>query len=291
MIPLIDADILVYEVGSSGEYVDDEGEPQVREFDFVANLLDTKIREICEECWADDEPILFLTNSESTTELYNRMYRFTGEQLVYKPNFREAVATVNRYKGNRDGKKKPFHTKHLISYMLAKYNCVVANGMEADDMLGVYQRMQDDTIIITRDKDLRINPGMHYGWQCGKQEAWGPEEVDEWGGIEVIEKSGKKQIKGTGLKFFYSQVLTGDTTDDYPGLPGCGAVKALEALGPLETEDDLRVTVAELYMQKYPDEWRERMTEQAQLAWMVNELTADGEPVMWELPDGFCPQD
>ena len=43
---LIDADVLVYELGFSGEYYDDDGEKQIREFEFVAELLDQKIKEI-----------------------------------------------------------------------------------------------------------------------------------------------------------------------------------------------------------------------------------------------------
>ena len=39
---LIDADVLVYELAFSGEYVDDDGEKQIREFEFVAGLLDQK---------------------------------------------------------------------------------------------------------------------------------------------------------------------------------------------------------------------------------------------------------
>ncbi|MDB4302036.1 hypothetical protein N9924_00565, partial [bacterium] len=61
MTPLIDADVLRYEIGFSGEYVDDEGRPQVRDFEFVAELLDQKVKEICAEVWSTEPPVLFLT--------------------------------------------------------------------------------------------------------------------------------------------------------------------------------------------------------------------------------------
>ena len=62
MIPLIDTDILRYEVGAKGQYIDEEtGETVMRNFDYVAGLLDQKIKEICALVWATEEPILFLS--------------------------------------------------------------------------------------------------------------------------------------------------------------------------------------------------------------------------------------
>jgi hypothetical protein len=288
--PLIDADILLHEIGSCGEYDDPEtGEHMIRNFDFVASLLDQLIRQICDEVWADESPLLFLTSSERLIKMYNRM----GNDMVYEPNFRLAIATVRPYKGNRKDKPKPAHFYNLMAYMLAEYDVRVANGMEADDLLGIYQaagmRANKETIICTRDKDLRINPGMHYGWACGAQAATPPYEVQPFGQIELVEKGKdkKKVIKGDGLMFFYSQVLTGDTTDDYPGLPGCGAVKAFKVLGECETEDELVAACYALYQAKYEsdEEVNDRMEEQARLAWMCQKMI-DGKPVMWEWPSG-----
>ena len=49
MKPLIDADILRYEIGFSGEYKDEDGVNQVREFEFLDELLENKIKDICAE--------------------------------------------------------------------------------------------------------------------------------------------------------------------------------------------------------------------------------------------------
>ena len=50
MRPLIDGDILLYEIGFSGEFKDEEtGEPALLDFDRVAILLDEKIRLICDD--------------------------------------------------------------------------------------------------------------------------------------------------------------------------------------------------------------------------------------------------
>jgi 5'-3' exonuclease len=159
--------------------------------------------------------------------------------------------------------------------------------MEADDLMSVYQyeRVKQghlDTIICSRDKDLRITPGMHFGWPCGKQLQFGPSRVTDMGELEL--KGGKKLV-GAGLKFFYSQVLTGDAVDNYPGLPGCGPVAAHKSLHDCETEAELFERVAGLYQKKCGDTWREDMLEQCRLAWMVRELDEEGYPVQYVMYD------
>lgn len=285
MQPLIDADVLRYEIGFSGEYLDDNGEKAYREFDFVADLLDQKIKEICAEVWATEPPILFLTNDRRLHKKVNKELKKKGqEELEYQPNFRDAVAEKKEYKGNRKN-EKPFHYDNLTAYIFAKYNVEVAVGMEADDLMSVYQfkRLDKlDTIICSRDKDLRITPGMHFGWACGRQQQFGPRKVEELGELEL--KGGKKLV-GTGLKFFYSQVITGDTVDNYPGLPGGGPVLAYKSLHDCETEAQLFERVAGLYQGKYGDEWRAEMLEQCKLAWMVRELDEEGQPIMYVMYD------
>lgn len=285
MTPLIDADVLLYEIGFCGEYVDDDGNPQVREFDFVAELLDQKIKEICAEVWATEEPVLYLTGSKVLNHMTNKQRKREGkEPKEFNPNFREKIAKKKEYKGNRK-KEKPFHFNNLIAYMLANYNVVVAEGMEADDLLSIhqYERLEQlNTIICSRDKDLRITPGMHYGWECGKQRSFGPCKVEPLGELEL--KGGNK-IVGTGLKFFYSQLITGDTVDNIPGLPRGGPALAFKLLGDKETEEDCFNAVREAYEGKFGESWEEELMEQAHLLWMVRELDEYGKPVMWKVPD------
>lgn len=288
MQPLIDADVLRYEIGFSGEYLDANGEKQVNDFDFVADLFDQKIKEICAEVWATEPPILFITNDRRLHKKVNKQRKKEGkDELDYLPNFRDNIAQKKEYKGNRK-QEKPFHYDNITAYIFAKYDVQVAVGMEADDLISIYQykRVKDgnlDTIICSRDKDLRITPGMHFGWPCGKQPQFGPLRVTDLGEIDLV-KGGKKLV-GTGLKFFYSQVLTGDQVDNYPGLPRCGPVAAYESLHDCETEAELFERVAGLYQNKYGEDWRREMLEQCQLAWMVREADEEGNPVQYKLYD------
>lgn len=283
---LIDADVLRYEIGHCGQYPDPEsGEMLYRDFDFVADLLDQKIKEIEAECWATEPSTLYLTNDRRLWKKENKQLKKEGkEEKEYQPNFRDAVAEKKVYKGTRKS-EKPFHYDNLTAYILATYDVKIAYGMEADDLMSIDQFAridQLDTIICSRDKDLRITPGMHFSWQCGRQGQWGPHRVTELG--EVSLKGGKKLV-GTGLKFFYSQIIMGDTVDNIPGLPRGGPVMAFATTESCESEIELFTRVSKLYEKVYGEGWRKEMQEQATLLWMVREVTEEGEPVKYVFPD------
>ena len=282
---LIDADVLVYELAFSGEYYDDDGEKQIREFDFVADLLDQKIREIEEECWANEPSILFLTNDPTLNRMQNRRLRAKGkEPVVYKPNFRLDVAKTKVYKGQRK-QEKPFHRENIRAYMLDNYDVRVANGMEADDLLAVEQTKSPPltTIICTRDKDLRMVEGMHFGWPCGKQAQFGPKRVDKIGELHYDE--GRNKLTGEGSKFFFSQLITGDAVDNIPGLPRGGPRLAYQLLEGERSESDMFRAVAQRYADKLGDGWETYMKEQIDLLWMCRELDENGGVVRYAMPD------
>ena len=166
------------------------------------------------------------------------------------------------------------------------------DGLEADDMLCIrqYKSWQDgDTIICSRDKDVRQCPGWHYSWEINKQAAVGPLFIEPLGFIEKKTKtsSGKPKpttIFGGGHKFFYCQMLMGDGTDNIPGVEGYGPVFAYNLLWDAKTERECYELVAEVYVKNYGDEWKTRIKEQADLLWMVRELNEKGEPKLWMPP-------
>ena len=216
------------------------------------------------------------------------------DEQVYKPNFREAVAKKKEYKVGRKASVKPLHYDNITEYLLATYDCVMAEGLEADDLLSVHQRNAEPltTVICSRDKDLKMVPGMHFSWECGRQKQFGPERVDDMGrlfpiyrGVTAKGEPKMAELKGTGMSFFAAQLLTGDAVDSIPGLPGCGPKKAFEALKPCTTVDELFLAVKDLYVIKFGDSWESELLEQGQLLWMVAELDEEGKPVMWCIPE------
>jgi hypothetical protein len=264
MIPLIDADVLRYEVGAICER--EEGDPS--SWDYCEEVLRRKIEQICVAAGGTRPPILFLTGKE---------------------NFRNDVAVSKPYKGKRKP-DKPYHWQNITVFMFNQYDTRLVEGLEADDLMAIEQcsaakwyKEEYQTVICTRDKDLRMVPGWHYGWECGAQREYGPLLVDDKGAIELIEHttpSGKvvKKLKGTGMWFFYSQLLTGDGVDNIPGLPRCGPVKAYSILMDSDGTDTWEI-VKQVYEEGGYDE--AYLYEQVDLLWMVRELHEDGSPVLW----------
>jgi hypothetical protein len=299
------------------------GDLIIRDFRSICESLDQKVSEICSLCWATEEPIMFLSMDARTKRRQNKrtdkkIKRLEkqkemcivgdtrvdeyDEQLgilihaqAYQPNFREKVAERKEYKGNRKGTSKPDCYDRLTDYILATYNCVMAEGLEADDLLSIHQRAAppDTTIICSRDKDLRITPGMHFGWECGKQSQFGPEMVTELGRLKCIYRGQTAkglpklhEVKGTGLLFFCAQLIKGDNTDNIPGVPKKGWKCVKETLIGVKTYEEALCRVRDLYIGYFGVEhWEEEMLEQARLLWMVAELDEEGNPVMYELPE------
>lgn len=280
MKPLIDADILLHEVGWSGQFKDKETEEDILlDFDQVALILDEKIRVICDEVGATEAPTLFVTDNPLLNQRVNKERKWQGlEPLEYRPGFRYEIAKTKPYKGTRKN-PKPFHFYNLLAYMLADYDTEVARGgIEADDLIcqTQFRAISNpffNTIICSRDKDLRICPGWHYSWECGKQASIGPVECDELGWLEFPEK---KDVIGYGKAFFYYQMLVGDAADNIPGLPKYGAAKARKLLTDCESEKDYFTTVKQLYKDEGMS--KEYFLEQANLLWMRME---EGTPYVF----------
>jgi len=312
MRALFDLDILLYEISGLGQYVDeDTDEIVMKNFDTVSSAFDAKVEEIEAEVWATEPSLFFYTDNKqlykkredkkakahkrSLKRLENKQLDVVQKEVLedlvelhapskYVPNFRDKVAKKKVYKGNRKS-ARPLHYENLVAYVCATREVVIAQGCEADDLLAIHQCAAPPltTIICSRDKDLKIVPGMHFGWMCGLQKQFGPAQVTVEGEIS-ISTNGKK-LSGTGLKFFYSQILTGDKTDDYPGLPRCGPVKTYAILNECNGEEEMFDAVYEAYKSFYEDSPHDEMKEQANLAWMVCEQDEEGGLVHYVMYD------
>lgn len=271
---LIDADVLRYEVGSIGQKFNKEtGELDILPFDYVKEVFDGRIETILEGS-GSDRARLFLTGDSRTFSLYSR--RQPDVAGGFQPNFREALAEGKVYKGTRK-QDKPFHWINLTALILAGTDVSIAIGCEADDEIAIAHRLDPEgTTICTRDKDLRMVPGLHYGWECGKQPEFGPVEYDALGKIELIRSKSGNKIKGGGFKFFGSQLLTGDVVDNIGGLRGVGPVGAYELLANCTSEREVFDAVQRHYEEVVGDEWRKLLEEQCHLLWIIRERNEDG---------------
>ena len=180
MTPLIDGDLICYEVGFSSQKKEvnpETGEEEVvpASWDFVQDLVDKRVALICDEVRATTPPKIYLTNTHYVNKLLNKRRKFTEEkEVVYVDNFRNEVAKEKAYKAGRK-REKPFHFKNIVNYLLSHYNAIVnENGLEADDQICIeqysaYKNGELNTIICSRDKDLRQCPGWTFAWEMGNQ--------------------------------------------------------------------------------------------------------------------------
>ena len=82
-------------------------------------------------------------------------------------------------------------------------------------------------------------------------------------------------------------MLMGDMTDNIQGVKGYGDKKAYKILKGCETEAQCYMAVKQVYDKVYGDDSEARIRENADLLWMVRELHSNGEPVLWEKPNGI----
>jgi 5'-3' exonuclease len=141
------------------------------------------------------------------------------------------------YKGNRKA-PKPLLYDDLRGYLTNDYGAKVIFGEEADDRIGIDSQENPDSIICSIDKDLDQLPGKHYNFVKGILYDVTPE---------------------AGLKFFYQQLLQGDTTDNISGIYGIGPKTAVAALAKAATERHLFQVTKGLYQKHYPEDWESRL--------------------------------
>jgi 5'-3' exonuclease len=165
-------------------------------------------------------------------------------------NFRYSI--YPEYKANRN-QPKPRHLLDCKQYLIDKYKAVVSDGCEADDLLGIEQcetmrlrgdlpgrahndvnPLASDTIICSIDKDLRMIPGNHYSFEISGKITRGPRAGETW--VRPAERVSVTELEGT--RKFYTQLLTGDSTDNVKGAAGIGPVKAERILADCTTEQE-----------------------------------------------------
>lgn len=256
---LIDGDILLYEIGFGAEtgwkkWTNDED--AIPPFWYVEDMLMMRLENIKAIVKAD------------TYEVF----------VTYGDTFRINIAKTKPYKGTRK-ESKPWHYANLKAYIKGVLGGVCVTEIEADDYIGiVHSSNTEETIICSRDKDLKQIPGQLYSWELGKQPQFGPCKIDRVGTLAISDDN--KKLSGTGLLFFYAQMLVGDVVDNIPGLPKCGPVAAYKLLTD-EDERPLLKRVSDAYEKHYGEGWEDKMIEQGQLCWIVRRYREDGTPEIW----------
>lgn len=202
------------------------------------------------------------------------------------------AATVKPYQGQRDSNRKPknygYMRELLLNYTGDLFRVKTWATREADDGFGACAYFASGNpaqagyaALATADKDMRMLPGLHIDWtklcltrvKPGEYEVIGPND------------------KIYGLKWFWMQMLMGDTADNCPGLEyiwlpmkggkddkmlQCGEARAKTALNGITDGDAAYRTVVGHYRRSYRGRGPtgtsqfadDRFCEQAALMWM-----------------------
>jgi hypothetical protein len=212
-----------------------------------------------------------------------RWYRLTGCDIIQfwlgptdGSNFRFKSAVTLPYKGHR--KEKPAIWGAVRDYLINVYGAQVIYGYECDDALGIYGEKNpnpdwssvvclsdDQKILIHKDKDIFMVPGWHFNTQTELMEY-----VDRFGSLWLNDSG---NLKGRGIAFFYAQLLMGDATDNIPSLKKgkYGDKTAYKLLAGLQTEEQLLAVVVQEYKNVIGGGWKDRLLEQADLTFIVQE--------------------
>ena len=293
---LVDADPLVYRVGFACEHAsysltwsdvdpahrDDPDYDRVHTAFFdnaerceeFQRLLALDPAEVLRERNITPEPLAYCLRT--LRESIEAIQRFVTQYLAYHGQvpgemklfltggnqFRDKLATIKPYKGNRDRTKRPYWYKDIREYLVAVWQAEVCEIIEADDAVALYQWQTEDlgsSIICTLDKDLRMVPGHHYSYYKQKAEHIGFEAA---------------------LHAFYTQLLLGDASDNIPGLYKVGPAAARELLpAPLPEQEmfDVVLRAYEDNMAKHPEKHAPHtdplssLIENGRLLWMLDQ--------------------
>ncbi len=178
------------------------------------------------------------------------------------------------YKANRSAPPEDLVPQFgLIRHATRAFNlpCIETEGFEADDIIATYARQAEaigaDVTIISSDKDLMqlVTPNVHMYDAMKDKQIGVPDVVEKWGVPPE--------------KMIDLQAMTGDSTDNIPGIPGIGpktAAQLLEEYGDLDT---LLSRAGEIKQQKR----RENIIANAELARLSRQLVALRTDVPLEL--------
>lgn len=229
------------------------------------------------------------------------------------------ISQLKEYQANRDGKVKPRYLNIMREHLAKAYpgtlhqDCEADDGMSSSQYAAIARGEEHLSVIASKDKDLRMVPGLHLDWDSGVIHL-----ADVFGSISLTNTpSGTPKLIGYGQKFFWAQMLMGDQADNISGLPklvgsimdkikplakaskeprkpgACGAVTTHLVLDKVQNNLDAFRGVKALY-QLYgeqigfkewrtgePIDWQKAFVSEAQLLWMRRNKTDALDVVRW----------
>lgn len=198
---------------------------------------DAACYKVCQKCAK-----LKTAQQRFTTAIYEVMFLTKAERarvhLTPKgcfKNGRHLLLGAKPYQANRIGTPKPPQLEMLRSTAPSlfsnhdKVEVFAHFDIEADDAVMMDAYAEPNAIVWSEDKDLNIVPCAKYDIGTGIVDRL--DAGDRFGWIKLSREGSSPKIVGHGTKFFWAQMLYGDTADNVRGLESldgkpCGAVAA-----------------------------------------------------------------
>ena len=222
-----------------------------------ADVLAFEAAVVAEESieWKDEMWTVHADMALAKARVINRVEEFKDRMktdsvtmcLTDRANFRRILNPD--YKANRSKSRLPIILRQVKQWIIEELNGQMWANLEADDIISILatdKEMDEETIIISIDKDFKSVPGIFYDYNKGEYHHPTEEEADN---------------------YHLVQTIAGDHTDGYSGVPGIGVTRA-ERL--LQSDGFTWETVVKSYE-------KAGLTEQDALtnAWMARLLRAD----------------
>lgn len=163
--------------------------------------------------------------------------------------------TAKPYQANREGKVAPALLLPLRQAIQSHewpdhWSVMAWLDREADDGMMMQSLRHGDTCVVSSgDKDLSITPAPYWLAETG--------QIDRiehrFGWIKAAQTpAGVNKVVGHGTKFFWAQMLMGDTADNVKGINRfngalCGPVGAYQALAHVQDENEAAALVLGAY--------------------------------------------
>lgn len=197
----IDADFLAYHVS-----YEKEGDP--KSTDDMKHNAEVEVEHIRKMAGAEK---VFMHLTPFTSDKGGRF-----NQAILKP-----------YQGNRTDKEKPRMLHVMRDWLSKRYPGALWDNCEADDGMSSFQYAaiangdRHLSIIASKDKDLDMVPGLHMVWDTGQIIDTASSANDDFGWVELATTGTgtTKKLKGYGYKWFWAQMLIGDSADNISGIP------------------------------------------------------------------------
>jgi len=187
----------------------------------------------------------------AVTKVYEAMYLtkashvrvYTTPEGCWK-NGRRLLNAVNVYQFSRSAKTKPPLLQELRNSFPTLFaddpqvTVIASMDIEADDAIIIDAHVDKNYVVWSEDKDLNLTPSVKYEIKTGRMRSI----ADTYGWLaETTTPAGKLKIDGHGTKFFWCQMLMGDSADNVKGIQKykgklCGPAGALNALVDIQSE-------------------------------------------------------